>query len=338
MALTVKNFAGQVAIKEPQTAGSMTIYPLFFEEKRGTGADPSAQKEHKPLEYLLLEEALDSGSFEIGEVSESGDVNTVIIHNMTGKPVLILDGEEILGAKQNRMVNATILVASGKKTEVPVSCVEQGRWQYSSEKFGKSDSFGYSSLRRQKAEQVSRSLRSEMRFAADQGAIWEEIDRTQGRMNTHSPTGALHETYRRHEEELEKMIEGLVPLPGQLGVAVYIKNSFVCIDLFDQPGTLEKLWTRLLKSYAIEALDTGGRRDGATGPEPEKIIEAIDRSEYMTYPSVGLGKDLRLNAPEIVGAGLLVDEQIVHLSVFKTEENERRGNIGSPRRRRHNLG
>ena len=328
MAITINDFTAQVKIKEPRTSGKLTLYPLFAEKSL----------DRDQLNYLLLEEALDSGSFEIGEVSESGDVNTVVIANMTGKPVLILDGEEILGAKQNRMVNATILVAADQKTEVPVSCVERGRWHYNTDKFAKSDAFGYSTLRKQKAAQVSFNLEAEQRFDADQGEIWAEIDRTHDRMGTHSPTGALHETYRQHDEELNKMVEDLQPLAGQLGVAVYINNRFVCLDLFDQPATLEKLWPRLLKSYAVEALNTPGRESSKPKPEPAKIVEAIDKSKYLTYPSVGHGQDLRLNGPGIIGAGLIVEEQIVHLSVFSDVQNERQGDIGTPHRRKRNLG
>ena len=164
MAVSVKNFSSQVRVGDPQTSGSLTIYPLY----------PAAAAEDtavKPEPYLLLAEVLGQSGFTIGEVSESGSVNTVLITNMTGQPVLILDGEEISGAKQNRMVNATILVASGVETAVPVSCVEQGRWRYDSDTFERSETIGYSTLRRQKAEQVQFSLRRDQSFAADQGAI-----------------------------------------------------------------------------------------------------------------------------------------------------------------------
>jgi len=328
MAITINDFSARIEIREPQISGRLTLFPLFAEKS-----------EHSDqLNYLLLEEALDSGSLEIGEVSEMGNVNTVIITNMSGKPVLILDGEEILGAKQNRMVNATILIAADQKTEIPVSCVERGRWHYDTDKFAKSDAFGYSTLRKQKARQVSFNLESRQCFDADQGEIWAEIDRTHDLMGTHSPTGALHETYSQHDEELNKMVENLQPLSGQIGVAVYINNHFVCIDLFDQAATLEKLWPRLLKSYAIEALNTTARVSSKPKPEPAKIIEAIDKSKYLTYPSVGHGEDLRLNGPGVIGAGLIVEGQIIHLSVFSDTQSECQGDIGTPHRRKRNLG
>ena len=331
MAVTINDFTAGVVIRESQSSGKLTIYSLF------DGTD-GAGEDQKLSDYLLLEEALDGGLFTIEEVSEAGDVNAVFVSNMTGKPVLILDGEEIVGAKQNRMVNASILVAADKKTEVPVSCVERGRWNYKTDKFAKSDAFGYSTLRRQKAEQVSHSLHARQGFAADQGAIWQEIDRAQASMGTSSPTDALHETYDNYDEEIYKMTEDLKALPGQIGLAVYINNRFVCLDLFDKPQTLEKLWSRLLRSYAMEALNTKGRSSSSPRPAPEKIIEGIDQSEYLTYPSVGLGRDLRFKGQGVVGAGLILDEQIVHLSVFGEESDGHRGNISSPHRRRRNMG
>ena len=52
---------------------------------------------------------------------------------------MLFDGEELKGAKQNRILNTTILIAAGSSLDVPVSCTEQGRWSYASREFDESE-------------------------------------------------------------------------------------------------------------------------------------------------------------------------------------------------------
>ena len=83
----------------------------------------------------LLEQALDDGTFRITEVSEGGSVPFLRAENNGSKPVLILDGEELVGGKQNRIVNTTIIILPGKVMDIPVSCMEAGRWNRRREDF-----------------------------------------------------------------------------------------------------------------------------------------------------------------------------------------------------------
>lgn len=327
MDFSLSSFIEKITFQEPRAKDNLVIFPLMVNNG----------EEELPV-YLLLEEVLEMGALEIREVSPEGNVNTVVILNNADEPVLILDGEEILGAKQNRMVNATILVAAGEKVEVPVSCVERGRWRYSSPVFNRAGAFGYSTLRRQKAQQVSESLKFKRGFYADQGALWEEIDRKQARMGISSSTDALHEVYENYEEKLENFISGLEPVPGQSGVAVFINNRFACLDLFDRPETLRKLWSKLLKSYAMEAIEAREEKKSPRKADLQKVLGAIKASECSTYPSVGLGSDLRLRGPGVTGAGLVFKEKLLHLCVFESgEEKPRSSRMGGPSRRRRNL-
>jgi hypothetical protein len=74
------------------------------------------------LDYITLGEALSAGSIEIREVSEGGSVPELRVVNRAEKMVLILDGEEL--AKQNRIVNTTILVAAG--VEIVIQIIDTG--------------------------------------------------------------------------------------------------------------------------------------------------------------------------------------------------------------------
>ncbi|MDP9481435.1 MAG: hypothetical protein M3R38_38195 [Actinomycetota bacterium] len=86
-------------------------------------------------------------------------------------PVLILEGDELIGAKQNRVVNSTVLVAAQSELVLPVSCVERGRWSYHSRAFSSGDRSPPPSLRGLQSRSVHDSLRRGRGHRSDQGAV-----------------------------------------------------------------------------------------------------------------------------------------------------------------------
>jgi len=83
---------------------------------------PAVSDHDDGLVYITLGEALGTVSIEIREVSEGGSVPELRVVNRAGRMVLILDGEEL--AKQNRIVNTTILVAAG--VEIVIQIIDTG--------------------------------------------------------------------------------------------------------------------------------------------------------------------------------------------------------------------
>src|ERR1044071_7002845 len=122
---------------DPVEFQRLKIMPIFVDEDR-------------KLPFVDLEEALKQGFIVITEVSEGGSVPDLEVSNSSNEDVIILDGEELIGAKQNRIVNTTIVVPAATKITIPVTCVQQRRWHYTSRNFEASKSMAYSSLRRKK--------------------------------------------------------------------------------------------------------------------------------------------------------------------------------------------
>ena len=79
---------------------------------------------------MLLPAAIDKRTAVAEEVSENGDVPHLSVTSTCDQPILIPEGEILVGAKQNRVVNITVLVAPRSRFKLPVNCVEQGRWHY----------------------------------------------------------------------------------------------------------------------------------------------------------------------------------------------------------------
>ena len=104
--------------------------------------------------YTLADDLLAKKQAEIREVDQNGVVSDLIFDNQADKHALLLDGIELRGCKQNRMVNTTILATAGEKTTVDVSCVEAGRWQHQGETFSHSGRTVGATLRNRKAHMV----------------------------------------------------------------------------------------------------------------------------------------------------------------------------------------
>ena len=123
-----------VRVGEPIRHKALSVFPLF------TAAE-------NPVEYLLSDEGIGSGAVTVEEVSEAGSVPDLLVENKGDIRVLFLEGEELVGAKQNRILNMSVLIAANSRTKIPVSCVEAGRWRYRSRHFGSSGSHSPSKLR-----------------------------------------------------------------------------------------------------------------------------------------------------------------------------------------------
>jgi len=324
MQILIDKYFDELSGGESEVKNNLQIIPLFH------------KRERQDRNYLLLDEAMENNCLKVSELTEQGDVNTLQVTNQSKQAVLILDGEELVGAKQNRMVNATILIAAESSLTIPVSCVERGRWRYESANFKPSEVFGYSELRRKKAAHVADNLSAVGSFESDQHEVWEEIDRKQVCMGSRSQTDAMHDVFSQYEGELDDYITGLKPMDGQMGIAVYINGSFNCMDIFSHPEVLERLWKKLLKSYAMEALEL--KRESKKNPQAQRfdqLLAALRDTELLSYPSVGLGQDVRLKSRHYIAAGLVADDMVLHLAAFQNHPEAKHDSpIARPSRRR----
>jgi hypothetical protein len=150
-------------IAQAQHYGNLTLLPLVAAE---TATQP----------YLTLDEALERHLARITELTESGVVPELRFDNLSDQRILLLDGEELVGAKQNRVLNITILVAGHAQIVIPVSCVERGRWHHLSREFHSAKRALYARARAAKMEQVSFSCAANGSRRSDQSAVWADIE------------------------------------------------------------------------------------------------------------------------------------------------------------------
>jgi hypothetical protein len=185
--MSIKNIVDGLHLSPAWSHLNLTVHPLL-------GAPSST------LSYLTLDEALATGRFRLGEISMRGSVPELKVSNGLPKSVLLLDGQELIGAKQNRVLNLTIMIPAHTEMTIPVSCVEAGRWRHVSDTFMAADRAQFARGRAKKLAQVSYSLRESGTRGGDQIDIWNEIAAKAARMWAASPTAAMSAIYAYSDE------------------------------------------------------------------------------------------------------------------------------------------
>lgn len=305
----------KISFKATQQFKNLTMFPLVEENPH-------------EADYLLLEEALEAGAARVTEVSEGGSVPELKFINDSDRPILLLDGEELIGAKQNRIINLTILVPAKTTIVIPVSCVESGRWRADSAAFSAAKRTHYATGRARKAADVSESMNHFGSRESDQGAVWEDIEVKFCRMKASSPTRAAAAIYESNRESLENYQQAFTPVDNQTGALFAINGKAVGFDLFDSRKPLKAMLPSLVQSYALDAIDNLDEKSTtdktADITVAQKLLDDCATAVISRFPAIGEGRDIRLQGNNITGGALAVGERIMHLCAFRLAKKEQK--------------
>lgn len=291
-------------VGNPLRHESLSVFPIFAES-------------HGEVEYRLSDEALAERSLVVEEVSESGSVPELLVENKGDSRVLFLEGEQLIGAKQNRILNTSVLVGAHTRIKIPVSCVEQGRWRYRNRNFSSSRSHSPSKLRHALKSSVSRSLRARRGHTSDQGEVWREVARQQLELCAVSDSSAMSDTFDQYQEPLAAFRDHLKYVEGATGLAVALGKKVVALDIFDKPATCRKVWDRLLSGLALEAIEQReAENEAADIADVEQWISTTPSLRWEQAEAVGEGEEYRAESESGDHASALVfDGSVLHESV-----------------------
>jgi hypothetical protein len=299
-------------------------------EHRGVVVAPLFPTGDPVAEYLTLDEALPRG-LRIAEKDAGGSVPELLVANPLAERVLLYDGEELVGAKQNRILNVTVLVEARSTLPIPVSCVEEGRWSTRSAFFDSARHMAHPEVRRVKSEQLAAQP---LARGAAQAQVWDSLRVKSERMGVRSATGAQHDMFTAHQKALDELVPAFEPRPGQAGAVLALGDTF-CLDWVSRPEAFEVLWPKLRRGYLLDAVE---RLDG-TAATPDALaafVERVASASRTNGPSAGLGADVRLRGDGVIGSGLELDRELLQLSAFTSGDAGERafGRIARPSRRR----
>jgi hypothetical protein len=325
MSTLAPRLASPFTVEAPVIAGPLAVFPLI--------ADRSPS-----LHYVSFMQAVTQG-VTVTELPQGASVNDLVVHNPLDVPVLLYEGEEVLGAQQNRTFDVSVLVAPRSDCTVPVSCVEAGRWDgaRSSEAFAPSPQTANPRLRQMKNTQARASEASGLEGRAIQGEVWREVAETAGRHGVESDTAAMHDVFEGQRDSLESISASVEMCCSQVGMLAAVGRRFVVLDHISEVEAFATLHGPLVQGYALDALEA------ETAPAPSiddarDFVELLLQAPFTTSPSVGLGEGLSFAFGGLAGSGLICDGELVTVTAFPQNAHEHRhpgaGHVARPSRRR----
>jgi ARG/rhodanese/phosphatase superfamily protein/protein kinase-like protein len=283
--------------------GSVTVLPVF------------ARAVPPPTRYDLGIDALASGTLEISEQPEAPAVDRLLARNHARRRVLLLDGDHLRGARQNRMLISSALIGGDRAVTVPVSCVEQHRWQGPTTQFEADATAGSARVRQIAKLSVTRSLLASGPRRADQSGIWHQIAAQQRSLHVVSATWALSHTYAARAPDLAAAAGQLTYPAGAIGVALGVGDDLVSIDVFDLPAICERYWRRLVAGAVLEGLAAPSPTARVGGADVRRVLDELCTASWSRVPAVGDGDELRTATPLAAAAALMLEGQLVHLGI-----------------------
>ena len=147
-----------------------------------------------------------------------------------------------------------------------------------------------------------------------------------------SPTMAMRDVVDQRCDSPDAYVDSLPYPDGACGVIVAIGGAFIAADIFDRPDTLQRIWPRLVTGYAMDALRWQKAKAGTFSAKAAGVLlEHLGEIECTSCPSVGLGKDWRFEAEDVVGQALMANRVCVHLCVFPNDDRRDQGGPHGPR-------
>lgn len=301
----VRGFLGGLTVRAPRSFKGLKVFPV-------TGRGNA-----RLADVMTLDEALKAKALRVTEMDGGAQVNSLKLENTGSKPVFVMGGEILRGAKQDRMLQGDLLVPpkSGPLT-VRAFCTEQGRWTEQTAQFQASEM------------SVPNSVRGVAKAEKAQGRVWDSIAQNQSRLKVAAPTSAAKDVYQDKQVQVDTKpyIDALQSLPKDhrdaVGVIVTYGKKLVAVDVFGDDTLLTKLYPKLLRSYVVDIVSGSwnGDRDEASA---RAILAAAGSAGWTPGETDGVGTAIEFKVGVVHGTSLIRDGSVLHADAFEADDTPR---------------
>lgn len=259
-------------LEGPFTQGNLSVFLIHGKDRI------------KGQMFLTLEEALIQKKVIVRETRE---VNRLTIQNISTEEVYVQSGDIVKGGAQDRML-VVDLILPARSNEIPISafCVEKGRWSQR----GNESSAVFSSSANSVA---SREVKLAAKVKSSQSEVWREVGVAQdklsanvgGRVNGNASPSSLqlaleHKDVQKTTESYIKNLSGIIEGKSDvIGYVFAINGKVNSADVYASSALFKKLWPKLLKASAIEAVAELRRDEKFEAPKASDVRGLLDDSK-----------------------------------------------------------
>jgi len=309
---------GEWRLLEPVTYENLTVFPVV------------ASSGYDTREFMTLEEGLSRGEVIVREqgaetlirdrdglrpaVQNYGgpSVNQLVLINRSKRPLLLLAGELVSGGKQDRIIGKDRIVPAGAEPlPLDVFCVEHGRWSNGSQ-FTAAKTIVHPSVREQAAvtqrqDNVWASVAGGTTAARSAAAPAPQVpaDVLAQTMTAEAPTQSYEKIYdsRRVAPSVDAMVDEVqrrfrretAGLKGErvVGVVIAYGGEVAWSDIFASADLFDQYWSKLLRSYAVEAVTRPTLREKASVQDAQEFLQKLrGREQSETEPGVYVWREI----------------------------------------------
>jgi hypothetical protein len=290
----------------PIRHGNLTVFPVV------------AVKSHNTEEFLTLDEGLRSGDVVVSELGMvrpmirrptvrpynpggGAEVNRLVLVNNSKRPLLLLAGEIVTGGKQDRVIGKDRLVpAESDPIDLSVFCVEPGRWVGTSMKFGA-----------MKGAMAAPGVRGSAMAYNDQAKVWSEVRKAQADAVARMPAASAETVEVQsttsyatvmQNKEVQKQVDAVAkPIENSyrslikelkdrnaVGVVVAVNGEIIWADIFASTDLLQKYWSKLVRSYAAEAMVERAKSGDVSEKAAQAFLENLEGRRETVENEPGL--------------------------------------------------
>ncbi|MGQ9799682.1 MAG: ARPP-1 family domain-containing protein [Ignavibacterium sp.] len=276
--------------------------------------------ENNTFDYISGPSAIAKNYVEVREVSSAGSVNNLELINTSDKYIFFLDGDILTGAKQNRVLNTSVFIAPNSRLIIPVSCVEQGRWSSISLRFMSATYISPDTFRAKMMRSVNANLRKGRGYDANQIEVWNEVNNYIHKFKAISATSDFTNVYRNRDKDFNEFSKNFIVDKNSNGVAIFVDNSPLGIDIFNRTDIYQEYFPKRLKSVALEVFNLKDKENTITEAEANyktlALFDELEKVQFTMHDGVGIGKEKRFDNDKYVALELTYLQHLIHFTLL----------------------